>query len=240
VRVRRAAGIVWRVEGSGCGGTRNGWQSEVASQGTRERWRGRGAVEARIARPSGRERRLRSGRARGLRWAGGRISRLVGGRADLAGHGWWAGGRIATVEACTERSRRGGWMVDERAARSRRFCGGRADRAVAACTGEEEGGQGGRRKGPPPSCAILPRGHDLEIVGGGGGGRPRSSNRQCLLLDQPLSRLLRLKPLPNSASCCASAAANRRPTGAAPPWPAPAPSWAAEPLRTLPTPRARI
>lgn len=48
-------------------------------------------------------------------------------------------------------------------------------------------GQGGRRKGPPPSCAILPRGHDLEIVGGGGGGRPRSSNRQCLLLDQPLS-----------------------------------------------------
>lgn len=54
----------------------------------------------------------------------------------------------------------------------------------------------------------------------------------------PLSRLLRLKPLPNSASCCPSAAANR-PTGAAPapPWPAPAPSWAAEPLRTLPTPR---
>jgi hypothetical protein len=175
----------------------------------------------------------------GGRAGGSRRSRLVGGRADLVGHiaaVLW----IATVEACTERSRRGGWMVDGRAARSRRFCGGRADRAVAACTGEEEGGQGGRRKGPPPSCAILPRGHDLEIVGGGGGGRPRSSNRQCLLLDQPLSRLLRLKPLPNSASCCASAAANRRPTGAAPPWPAPAPSWAAEPLRTLPTPRARI
>jgi hypothetical protein len=68
---------------------------------------------------------------------GGPVSRgsgVVGGGADLAGH-IAAVLRIATVEACMERSRRGGWMADGRAARSRRFCGGRADRAVAACTG---------------------------------------------------------------------------------------------------------
>jgi hypothetical protein len=78
----------------------------------------------------------------GGRAGGSRRSRLVGGRADLAGHGWWVL-RIATVEACTERSRRGGWMADGRAARSRRFCGERADRAVAACTGGQAYGGGG-------------------------------------------------------------------------------------------------
>jgi hypothetical protein len=166
VRVRRAAGIVWRVEGSGCGGTRNGWQSEVASQGTRERWRGRGAVEARIARPSGRERRLRSGRARGLRWAGGRISRLVGGGAPRAGHGWGGGGRISSVTLrrfCGSRqwrharSGRGGvagWWTGGPRDRGGFAAGGRIARLRHAQARRREGredGEKGRHR-PVRSC----------------------------------------------------------------------------------------
>jgi hypothetical protein len=104
-------------------------------RGLRSRW-----VGGEDCATSGRERRLRSGRARGLRWAGGRISPVTAGRRAGGSRRSHRGGfaavlRIATVEACTERSQRGGWMADGRAARSRRFCGGRADRAVAACTG---------------------------------------------------------------------------------------------------------
>jgi hypothetical protein len=146
---------VWRVEGSGCGGTRNGWQSEVASQGTRERWRGRGAVEARIARPSGRERRLQSGRARGLRWAGGRISPVT------------AGGRAGG----SRRSHRGGFADRDSggmhgAVAAGWLDGGRAGREIAAVL---------RRAGGSRGCGMHRRADrgggwiaGVQAYGGGG------------------------------------------------------------------------
>jgi hypothetical protein len=62
----------------------------------------------------------------GGRAGGSRRSRLVGGRADLAGHGWWAGGRISPVT-------------------SRRFCGSRQWRHARS----GRGGVAGWRTGGP-------------------------------------------------------------------------------------------
>ena len=117
------------------------------------------------------------GRRRGLRdeWAGAAVAErsragfAVGRRADLAGHGWSAGGRISPVT-------------------SRRFCSGFADRdsggmhgAVAA--GWLDGGRAGReiaavlrRAGGSRGCGMHGRADrgggwiaGVRAYGGGGG-----------------------------------------------------------------------
>jgi hypothetical protein len=121
----------------------------VGERGHHKRGRcsGHAAVEARIERPSGRERWLRSGRARGLRWAGGRISpvtswRFCSGFADrdnggihgAVAAGWLDGGRAVREIAAVLR-RAGG----------SRGCGmhGRADRGGDWIAGVRAYGGGG-------------------------------------------------------------------------------------------------
>jgi hypothetical protein len=101
----------------------------------------------------------------------------VGGRADLAGHGWWAGGRISPVTAGgraggSRRSHRGGFADRDSggmhgAVAAGWLDGGRAGREIAAVL---------RRAGGSRGCGMHGRADrgggwiaGVQAYGGGGG-----------------------------------------------------------------------